>query len=118
MDEIQMVRTLLDKPAPSEAVAIAGRDRLRAETGPPGGAASASRGRSRRFRPHWSVAGLGLTGLAAVVAVAVAVSTSGTTSPTPVPFKSHAPTQPPPSARQILLAAAVEVQKAPKTGAY
>lgn len=106
MDELRMVRTMLDRPAPDDAVVAKGRERLR----------TATRGRRRTMparRTLWVTGGLGLT--AATAAAAVAISTTGTTGTgggAGGPQAGHSTTKTL-DARSILLAAATEADGQP-----
>src|SRR5262245_42517843 len=110
-----MVRSLLDKPAPSDTVVEAGRDRLRdaARTGPH------ARGTHRTM---WLTAGLGLTAATAAAAVAVAATAGGDGGGGGVRPGGGARSGTPTialDARTVLLAAATEADgQAVKAGAY
>jgi hypothetical protein len=98
MDELRMVRSMLDKPAPEGAVVARGRERLR----------TATRTRRRAVparRTLWVTGGLGLT--AATAAAAVAISATGTAGdrPSGPPTGTRTVTL---TARSILLAAATQ----------
>ncbi|MCO6008376.1 CU044_5270 family protein [Actinoallomurus purpureus] len=116
MDDLRMVRSLLDKPAPDHAVVAMGRDRLRA--------AARARGRTRPARrTMWLTGGLGLTAATAAAAVAVAISATGTASDRTAGPRTGGPRTGGPtvtlSARSILLAAATEADgQADKVGGY
>lgn len=95
MDEIRMVRDLYEPPAPAPAHEVmAARARLDAVTG------------ARRSRLRWALPGAGLVVAAAAVAVAVAMSG---TSPRP------AVTPGAPTARTVLLNAALAADRQPAT---
>ncbi|MCO5996177.1 CU044_5270 family protein [Actinoallomurus rhizosphaericola] len=114
MDELRMVRTMLDRPAPDDAVVAKGRERLRTET----------RGRRRTMparRTLWVTGGLGLT--AATAAAAVAISTTGTAGTdgnrSAGPQAGRSTTTTTLDARSILLAAATEADgQTDGTGGY
>ncbi|GAB3988066.1 hypothetical protein GCM10029978_109460 [Actinoallomurus acanthiterrae] len=110
MDEdLRMVRSLLDKPAPDDAVVAMGRDRLRTAARAPG------RTRPAR-RTMWMTGGLGLT--AAAAAAAVAIAATGTPGDRPAGPRTGGSTVTL-SARSILLAAATEADgQADKVGGY
>ncbi|MBC6457586.1 CU044_5270 family protein [Actinomadura sp. HBU206391] len=110
MDELQMINSLLDKPAPSDAVAAAGRDRLRAAARTPAGRMSAR----RKPKITLLTGGLGLTAAGAAVAVAMAVSGTGTPAGTSDVRAKATPA----SAQTVLLAAATRAETAPTKGAY
>jgi hypothetical protein len=95
MDETRMVRDLYEPPAPAPAHEVmAARARLDAVTG------------ARRSRLRWALPGAGLAVAAAAVAVAVAMSG---TSPRP------AVTPGAPTARTVLLNAALAADRQPAT---
>ncbi|MCO5968839.1 CU044_5270 family protein [Actinoallomurus soli] len=114
MDELRMVRTMLDRPAPDDAVVAKGRERLRTET----------RGRRRTMparRTLWATGGLGLT--AATAAAAVAISTTGTAGTaenrSAGPRAGRSTTTTTLDARSILLAAASSAEgQADRVGGY
>ncbi|MEV5748259.1 CU044_5270 family protein [Actinoallomurus sp. NPDC052308] len=112
MDELRMVRTMLDKPAPDHVAVAQGRDRLRTAMG----------GRRRTMparRTLWMTGGLGLTAATAAAAVAIAATgTSGTAGDRPTARRGGTPTTTL-NARSILLAAATEADgQADGVGAY
>ncbi|HEX3266090.1 MAG TPA: CU044_5270 family protein [Candidatus Limnocylindrales bacterium] len=106
MDELSMIRQLLDEPAPSPRVVEAGRQRLRR-------ASTRSAGRIRRPQ-LWSALALGATGLAAAAVLAVTMlGSGGGSSPGAGPAVVIGG-----SARSVLLAAAVRAASAPTSGRY
>ena len=109
MDEVSMVRRLLDEPPPHPHVVAEGRERL---FGAP--AHSPRRTRTIRRAAFRSAVGLGLTGAAAaaVLAVATLVPEVGTS-----PGGGDTATVDG-SARNVLLAAAARAESAPTRGTY
>ncbi|MEU4229218.1 hypothetical protein AB0F17_33410 [Nonomuraea sp. NPDC026600] len=130
-DELAAVRDLLSTPRPSSEVVDSGRARLLAALAAPPQAPqrapeapqrvplrAARRERSRRGRSRWwAPVRNGLIGAASAAALALAVAVPSNSlidlSPDPVVSASA-----PPTARQILLAAAVAMATAPSDGAY
>ncbi|GAA4636074.1 CU044_5270 family protein [Actinoallomurus vinaceus] len=110
-DELRMVRSLLDKPAPEPAVVAMGRDRLRT--------AARARGRTRPARrTMWMTGGLGLTAAAAAAAVAISATGAAGDRPGGTRPRTGGPTVTL-SARSILLAAATEADgQTDKVGRY
>jgi hypothetical protein len=105
VDELTMIRELLDQPAPSPEVVTEGRRRLLAEHARPG----------RRVRVRlWGALALGLTGVAVAAALAAAALGPGTGS-TPGGGPAIVTIA---SARSVLLAAAVRAESAPAHGKY
>lgn len=99
MDEMHMVKALLDEAPPSADVIAEGRRRL----------AAPSR-RRFRFKPQWSFAGLGVAAAATAAALVVGMGGSPGTKTKPTPAG-------PLSARQVLLTAAEKAAAAP-SGRY
>jgi hypothetical protein len=120
MDELSVVRVLLDEPAPSPEVVEEGRQRL---VGGPARRAP----RSRRVG-LWSAMVFGLTGAAAAAAIAAAILISGAgASPGggassagdgALPAGGGAALAPAHSARSVLLAAAVHAASPSTSGRY
>jgi hypothetical protein len=111
MNDLQMIRSMLDKPAPPEDVVHAGRDRLAAA------AVAPHRSPSRRRTAWLTSGGLGLT--AAAAAAAVAVAASGSPAPGRTPGVAAPPTIATLSARTVLLSAAYQTERqAAATGAH
>jgi hypothetical protein len=100
MDDLRMIRTLLQEGPPSAATVSEGRERLRAGDRPV----------RRRIQPRWGFAGLGLTAVAASAALVVGL-TGGSPSPSGTSHGNVTTTAL--SARQILLAAATKAQQEP-----
>lgn len=100
-----MIRVLLDQPEPSPEVVEEGRRRLLAAT--------TSRPGPRHAR-LWGALGLGLTGAAAAAALALTVLASGSAPR----HLDGGPAALNPSARTVLLDAAVTASSAPTSGAY
>jgi hypothetical protein len=107
MDELSMIRELLHEPPADPGVVERGRERLLES--------SVSRPRPSAGRPQlWAALGLGLTGAAAAAAVTLGTLGLGAgTTP-----GGGAPALAAPSARTVLLAAAVQAASAPTSGAY
>ncbi|HUR02090.1 MAG TPA: CU044_5270 family protein [Nonomuraea sp.] len=130
-DELAAVRDLLSMPGPSSEVVDSGRARLLAALVAPPQAPqrapeapqrvpvrAARRERSRRGRSRWwAPVRNGLIGAAsaAALALAVAVPSNSLIDLSPVPAVSAST---PPTARQVLLAAAIAMATAPSDGAY
>ncbi|MEU8148646.1 CU044_5270 family protein [Nonomuraea sp. NPDC048901] len=126
-DELAAVRDLLSMPGPSSEVVDSGRARLQAALAAPPQApqrvpeapqrlpvrTTRRAGRSR----WWAPVRNGLIGAASAVALAlaVAVPSNSLIDLSPVPAVSASA---PPTARQILLAAAIAMATAPSDGAY
>ncbi|GAA4207182.1 hypothetical protein GCM10022252_70450 [Streptosporangium oxazolinicum] len=137
MDELTSVRDLLTEPEPSHEVIAAGRARLLAAADPfsgfsesfepsgpssPGSPSPGSPGdrmirQARRGRrtAWWTALGVGLAGTAAAAALVV---TSSTAVHPPAPLNRLPAPDTSATARQVLLAAATAVAKAPTKGAY
>ncbi|GAA3206565.1 hypothetical protein GCM10020216_007340 [Nonomuraea helvata] len=125
-DELAAVRDLLSMPGPSSEVVDSGRARLLAAlAAPPQASQSAPEAPqgvpvrvTRRARSWWwAPVRNGLIGAAsaAAVALAVAVPSNSLIDLSPVPAVSASA---PPTARKILLAAAIAMATAPSDGAY
>ncbi|WP_433180061.1 CU044_5270 family protein [Actinoallomurus sp. CA-150999] len=114
MDEdLRMVRSLLDKPAPTADAVTAGRERLRD--------GARTRARTRPGRTMWLTGGLGLT--AAAAAAAVAISTTGGSAGGPAGDRPGGTGSPPRTvalnAHTVLLAAASRADVQPdRVGKY
>jgi hypothetical protein len=109
VDELSMIRELLDEPAPSAEVVEEGRKRLLSES---------ARAAAKKWRINlWRAAGVCLTGAAAATALALATHGSGSggapSSSTPS-SAAHADT----SARGVLLAASLQAASASAEGTY
>ena len=109
MDEMLLVRQLLDEPPPSREVITSGRERVSSQSA---GAVPTTRRRRRRVGFGRALA-LGLTGVAAAASLAVATLGFGHASP-----QGAGPQTIQLSARNILLAAAITAESAPTSGAY
>ena len=106
MDELTMVRRLLDEAPPSPEVVAEGRRRLRGSARPAAPRRTLSVRRALAF---------GLTGATAAVGLVLAalVSSAGNSTPT-----GGGPVATDLSARTVLLAAATAAESAPTSGAY
>src|SRR5262249_48501588 len=107
MDELTMIRELLDEPAPSDRVVAEGRERLYAASARP----------ARRARRVTSRTALALAVTGAIGAVALAAATLGTDGGSSS-GAGRAPVVTGGSARSVLLAAAVQAAAAPTHGTY
>jgi hypothetical protein len=108
MDEMTMIRRLLDEPQPPPNVVADGRERL---FGSPAGASPTTRTMRRAAFP--SALALSLTGAAAAVALVVAALVPGGGN-----FPGDRGQVATGSARAVLLAAAVRAESAPTSGTY
>jgi hypothetical protein len=115
MDEMSMVRWLLDEPPPPPHVVAEGRERLFGSPDPGVRTIPTASGVSRTRRSRlafWST--LGLTGAAAAAALAVATLVPGAgTTP-----EAGDPATPEGSARNVLLVAAARAESTPTNGTY
>jgi hypothetical protein len=109
MDDLQLIREVLDAPAPSARTTVQARNRLTAAIAGP---------HTRRRRPWVRTVAWSAGGAAALAAItAVALATTVTTSGSPAPPRVAVPVPAPLSAHDLLLAAADQAASA-DTGRY
>jgi hypothetical protein len=110
VDELSMIRELLDEPAPSAEVVEEGRKRLLSE--------SARAAAKKRRINLWRGAGVCLTGAAAATALALATLGSGSGGASSSATPGRAASAGSASARGVLLAASLQAASASAEGTY
>jgi hypothetical protein len=118
-DDLELVRGLLREGPPGADTVARGEDRLAALMA--AGDGQGSRRRAPRMTRRSSRLTLAVAGLACVTAAAVAVAMTGAAPvarPRPPHHAAAKGAPPAPSAREILLTAAVNAAKAPASGRY